>query len=220
MRGPTEQLSPGEGRARLGAFLALNAIVVVHLIELRLKVHEDVVYMALLFGLLIAGCLLVATTLVVGAPGRVRGAWLGAAGLTGAAIAGYIASRAIALPGMDGHVGDWLNPLGALSLLVEGLVLGLSIGQLWAPGERTVQRSRSRLLARLAAPLAVVVLLGIPAVAGAHGGEPRGLQDDSGPPAALTGWLTDVGVGATVLFSYWGVVALRRRTRPGAERPA
>ena len=50
----------------------------------------------------------------------------GAAGLT---FLGYVVSRTVGLPGDHEDIGNWAEPLGVLSLIVEGLAVILAI---WA----------------------------------------------------------------------------------------
>ena len=45
--------------------------------------------------------------------------------LAGGAFVGYVISRTLGLPGMP--VEEWLAPLGVISLLVEGLFMGLGL---------------------------------------------------------------------------------------------
>jgi uncharacterized membrane protein YczE len=53
--------------------------------------------------------------------------------VAGGAFAGYVISRTIGLPGMP--VEDWLELLGVLSLLVEGLFIGLWLANFARPAK-------------------------------------------------------------------------------------
>lgn len=66
---------------------------------------------------------------VVAAYGIFRGAswgWLLGLVVAGGAIIGYIISRTIGLPGLPVE-SEWLEPLGVLSLMVEGIFVALAI---------------------------------------------------------------------------------------------
>ena len=73
-------------------------------------------------------------------PARLGPAWLGPASLGWAAgvllgagpFTGYIASRAVGLPGDPGDVGNWGYWVGTVSLLVEAALILLSVGMLLA----------------------------------------------------------------------------------------
>jgi hypothetical protein len=56
--------------------------------------------------------------------------WLVAGVVSAATILGYAISRTSGLPGDDGDDGDWTEPLGLASLLVEGIVVLLVLGRL------------------------------------------------------------------------------------------
>jgi hypothetical protein len=57
---------------------------------------------------------------VLGAPnwGWLLGAWI-----AGGAFVAYLVSRAIGLVGFEEAVGDWAEPVGNFSLIIEGLYL-------------------------------------------------------------------------------------------------
>ena len=43
-------------------------------------------------------------------------------------MAGYIVNRTVGLPGATGDIGNWTEPLGLASLVVEGLVAICGVG--------------------------------------------------------------------------------------------
>lgn len=101
------------------AGIALIVIVgLIHLIEAP-EYFEEAVYLGLLFLANFAGSLAAAIGIY---RGRGWGWGLGAL-IAGSAFVGYVVSRTIGLPGLP--VDEWLEPLGILSLLVEGLFMGL-----------------------------------------------------------------------------------------------
>jgi hypothetical protein len=57
--------------------------------------------------------------------------WLVAGVVSAATIVGYAISRTSGLPGDEGDdIGNWTEPLGLASLLVEGIVVLLVLGRL------------------------------------------------------------------------------------------
>ena len=58
---------------------------------------------------------------------RSRTALLAAAAVGASAIAGYVLSRSVGLPGATDDVGNWTEPLGLASLFVEGTVVAAAL---------------------------------------------------------------------------------------------
>jgi hypothetical protein len=82
---------------------------------------EEVAYKGVLFVLNGIGAL-------IAAYGIFRGAswgWLFGLLMAGGAIVGYVISRTVGMPGLP--VDPWLEPLGVLSLVVEGLFVLLAV---------------------------------------------------------------------------------------------
>jgi hypothetical protein len=65
---------------------------------------------------------------------RSRAALLAAAVLAASVIAGYVVNRTIGLPNATGDIGNWTEPLGLASLVVEGFVVAVGIGGWRAAG--------------------------------------------------------------------------------------
>jgi uncharacterized membrane protein HdeD (DUF308 family) len=77
-------------------------------------------YMGVLFVLLTVTCLAIASAALVCDSTLVYGL----AELTcGLAIAGYIVTRLVAFPHLSDDVGNWLEPLGVVSVLAEAIVV-------------------------------------------------------------------------------------------------
>jgi len=55
-----------------------------------------------------------------------RWAWATAAALALAPMVGFVASRALPVPGLIDHMGDWVDYLGIIAVACEALLLGLS----------------------------------------------------------------------------------------------
>lgn len=101
----------------LVAVVALVASAVVHFVETPAALSEAT-YKGVLF---IANGL----AAVAAAVGIVRGKWswgwlLGLI-VAGGAIAGYVASRTIGLPGIPAEPDAWLEPMGVASVVAEGI---------------------------------------------------------------------------------------------------
>jgi hypothetical protein len=129
---PAESLSVGvlgdlQLARRMMAVAGLFGIALIHVLDLNSKL-EETKYLGVLFIGLICASLLVAEMLMRRDDLRASSA----AGLLAAAtILGYCISRTVGLPGEpDDDVGNWLEPLGLASLLVEALVVWLSVSRL------------------------------------------------------------------------------------------
>ena len=57
--------------------------------------------------------------------------WAAAAAVAAGPLAGYIASRGPGLPGYTDDIGNWFEPLGVASVLVELAVIAIAGSQLW-----------------------------------------------------------------------------------------
>jgi len=98
--------------------LLIAAVGLIHLLEAPEEL-EEATYLGLLFLANVGGAVVAA----IGIYRNYRWGWGLGALAAGGAFAGYVISRTIGLPGMP--VEDWLEPLGVLSLVVEGLFIGL-----------------------------------------------------------------------------------------------
>ncbi len=91
-------------------------VIAPHLAEAR--------YMGVLFVVLTASCLAIACGLLVCDSTLV---YVLAELTCGLAIAGYIATRLVAFPHLADDVGNWLEPLGIVSVMAEAVVVGAAI---------------------------------------------------------------------------------------------
>jgi hypothetical protein len=57
---------------------------------------------------------------------------------------GYVLSRGPGLPGYTDDIGNWAEPLGVLSLVVEGVLLLLALAMLATPRDTAGPRSARR----------------------------------------------------------------------------
>lgn len=81
---------------------------------------DEAPYMGVLFVVLTVGCLVLAATLVLYDGPRVYALSIVTCGL---AIIGYAATRVVAFPMLADDVGNWLEPLGILSIAAESVVV-------------------------------------------------------------------------------------------------
>lgn len=105
------------------AALGLLGVAIVHVID-GPGALEDVTYVGTLELALSAAAVVVALALIVN---PVRDAWLLAAGLSGAALVLYAASRTVGLPGSTDDVGNWGEALGLVSIAIEASVVALAL---------------------------------------------------------------------------------------------
>jgi len=115
-----------DGVTRAVAIVGLAGVALIHLLDAPGKFTETP-YMGWMYVGLIAACLAVAAALVRTSDRR---AWLAAAALPASAIVGYVLTRTTGLPQATGDIGNWSEPLGMASLLVEGSLVALSGGVL------------------------------------------------------------------------------------------
>jgi hypothetical protein len=104
----------------------IAAVGLIHLLEAPEEL-EEATYLGLLFLANFGGAVAAAIGIY---RGHTWGWGLGVL-LAGGAFVGYVISRTLGLPGMP--VEAWLEPLGVLSLLVEGLFIGLGLAILARP---------------------------------------------------------------------------------------
>jgi hypothetical protein len=117
-----------DGIARALAVVGLAGIALIHLLDLPDTLRETP-YLGALYLALMAGCGILAATLV---RGSASSAWRAAAGLSASVFVGYVLSRTTGLPGAGDDVGNWAESLGMASLFVEGAVISLASAVLWA----------------------------------------------------------------------------------------
>jgi hypothetical protein len=117
-----------DGIARAVAIVGLAGVALIHLLDLP-GTFDDQAYKGWLYIALITGTLLTAATLVRSSDPR---AWLAAAALPLGAVAGYVWSRTIGLPGGADDIGNWTEPLGLASLFVEGSLVAVAAAVLRA----------------------------------------------------------------------------------------
>ena len=103
--------------------MGLAGIVTVHVLDLPAKM-EEVPYIGFMYigAILVAGILMYRMMV---RPSRVD--FAAAAVLAVAVIAGYVVNRTTGMPGAMDDIGNWWEPLGLLSLIIEAWVVFLGI---------------------------------------------------------------------------------------------
>ncbi len=88
---------------------------------------QEAPYMGVLFVLLSTACAALAAMAVIR---DVPGVYLASATVCGLAIAGYAATRLVAFPMLADDVGNWLEPLGVVSIISEAVVVAAAVSAL------------------------------------------------------------------------------------------
>ncbi|GAA2332762.1 hypothetical protein [Streptomyces cuspidosporus] len=129
MRNSARPLGCARPARLVGALLCL-AVAVVHVVDQGgFPGSKAPRYVAFLFYALEAAGVLAAVLVLARA---VRPGWFLAMGVAAGPIAGYVLSRGPGLPDYSSDIGNWTEPLGLLSLAVEGLLLVLSVSCWWS----------------------------------------------------------------------------------------
>jgi len=117
-----------EAAIRGTVVVGLAGIAVIHAVDSVGKWSETR-YMFWMYMALIAGALATAASVLFT---RSRAALLAAAGVAASAFAGYVLSRTTGLPNATDDIGNWTEPLGLASLVVEGCVVAVALGAMRA----------------------------------------------------------------------------------------
>jgi hypothetical protein len=109
---------------RLVAAVLCLAVATIHVLDqgglaIRSPAYVGVGYLVLEVAATVAAVLLVRSGAVLG--------WLLSVGAGAGPLAGYVLSRGPGLPGYTDDIGNWAEPLGLLSIVVEGLLLALAL---------------------------------------------------------------------------------------------
>ncbi|WP_330260428.1 hypothetical protein OG586_34175 [Streptomyces murinus] len=108
----------------VGALLCL-AVAVIHVVDQGgITATRDPHYVGVAYHVLEIAAVVAAVLLLVG---LVRPGWLLAAGVAVGPLLGYVLSRGPGLPDYRDDIGNWTEPLGLVSLAVEGALLLLSV---------------------------------------------------------------------------------------------
>jgi hypothetical protein len=121
-----------DAAVRATAAAGVSAIAVIHAVDSVGKWTETR-YIFWLYMLLVAGCIVTVAALLFA---RSRAALLAAAGLAATVIVFYAIDRIVGLPNATSDIGNWVEPLGLASLVVEGFVVVIGLGGVLAAGRR------------------------------------------------------------------------------------
>ncbi len=127
---------------RLLVIVGLNALVLVHILDLPSKLQEAP-YLAVGYVGLISVAFLLMQQLMI----RDSSFVFVAAGLLGAVVAiAFIATRTVGLPMAMDDIGNWTEPLGLASLVIDVyLVVQVALALTWRP-QQDLARSAERAL--------------------------------------------------------------------------
>ena len=110
--------------------LGLTGIIAVHVMDLPGKL-EEVPYLGLMYiGVIAAAGFLVHRVM----SGPTKHDFLASAGLAAAVILGFVVNRTVGMPGAMDDIGNWTEPLGLLSLVIEAWVVVVALGAARATG--------------------------------------------------------------------------------------
>ncbi|MDJ0314792.1 hypothetical protein [Arthrobacter sp. H35-D1] len=107
--------SPVKHPLRVLPVIALAVAGAAHIPVIPTHLHEAP-YIGVLFIVLTAASFVLATVLALH---DVPAAYFGTAAVMGLAILGYVISRTIGLPQIGDDIGNWLEPLGVVAVIVE-----------------------------------------------------------------------------------------------------
>ncbi len=108
----------------MAAIGCLLGIATTHALEVGSKL-ESAPYVGVMFLALIGATTVLA--LLLASRRRTDLVWPVAAFLGASSIVAYLWSRAIGLPGIEDHIGHWIDPLGTAALIFEATLVGLSL---------------------------------------------------------------------------------------------
>lgn len=104
---------------RAAVALGLAGVAAVHVLDLPGKWTETRYLGFAYLGVIFASLVLMEKVITRGS----RNDMLLSAGLAASVIAGFVINRTVGMPGAMDDIGNWLEPLGLLSLLCEALVV-------------------------------------------------------------------------------------------------
>jgi hypothetical protein len=108
-------------RASVG--LGLASVAAIHILDIPSKFAETPYLAVFYLALIVAAFVVMERLFVVGGTRD----FAAAAILSIAVIAGFVINRTVGMPGAMDDIGNWLEPLGLLSLVIESFVVWQSI---------------------------------------------------------------------------------------------
>ena len=104
---------------KFAAILGLAGIAAIHLMDLPGKFTETP-YLAWAYLGMIGAAVLLIERIATKASST---DYLAAAALAASVLVGFVINRSLGMPGAMGDIGNWLEPLGFLSMFVEGFTV-------------------------------------------------------------------------------------------------
>lgn len=108
-----------EAAVRATVAVGLGGIAIIHAVDSVGKWTEVRYLFWMYMALCVASIAAAGWTLM----GRSRLSLLSAGALAASVIAGYVVNRTVGLPNATDDIGNWVEPLGLASLVVEGMVM-------------------------------------------------------------------------------------------------
>lgn len=99
--------------------LGLSGIAAIHILDLPAKFTETPYLAVAYLGMIFTAFVLMER--IIRAPKQLD--YLAAAALAASVFLGYAINRSVGMPGAMGDIGNWFEPMGLLSLFVEGFVV-------------------------------------------------------------------------------------------------
>ena len=113
-----------DSAVRATTAIGLGGIAVIHAVDAVGKWSETRYLFWMYMALIVAAIVIAAGVLFSYSP-----RWLlAAAALAASVFAGYVINRTVGLPSATDDIGNWTEPLGLASLLVEGFVIAVGLG--------------------------------------------------------------------------------------------
>jgi hypothetical protein len=113
-----------EGATRATIAAGLGAIVAVHAVDAVGKWSETPYIFWMYMAAIAAAIAAAGWTLFT----RSRAALLVSAAIAGSVLLGYIVNRTVGLPGATGDIGNWTEPIGLTSMVVEAATAAVAVG--------------------------------------------------------------------------------------------
>lgn len=102
---------------------------------------DEAPYMGALFILLTAACTVLAGAILIRDTPAVYALVVLTCGL---AVVGYVATRVVAFPMLNDDVGNWLEPLGVVSIVSESIAVAIALTALLRTSQPATRQVRTR----------------------------------------------------------------------------
>ena len=113
-----------DGAVRATVAVGLGALAAIHAVDAVGKWTETRYMFWMYMAAIVAAVVVAAAVVLTGS----RAALLAGAAIAGGVLLGFVIDRTIGLPNATGDIGNWTEPLGLTSMVVEGLTVALALG--------------------------------------------------------------------------------------------